>query len=227
MNEQTQSARPGRHRLPRAGHHRASGFRPSRTIATVVTVAALAAVAFAVGTGFGSPSPRPAAASVLSVPQLTKTDIQQLEHLTPTEAARFTKEVDTAYSKMGIHVGVATVGTAAVLGPYTHAARVKESTPRTTLTSYQWSGGVQWNHLWVTASYANLQPIANNLGAVTSVATAFCTKLPGWFAVGCGAVGALISYFLSRVHVTNWSSSHGVWGAYYWLPWRYETGGTW
>jgi hypothetical protein len=79
----------------------------------------------------------------------------------------------------------------------------------------------------VTASYANLQPIANNATLVTHVATTFCTKLPGWFAVGCTAVGVLISYFLSKVYVTNWSSSHGVWGAYYWFPWTYKTGGTW
>ena len=79
----------------------------------------------------------------------------------------------------------------------------------------------------MTASYANLQPIANNSSAVVGVATSFCTRLPGWFAVGCSAVGYLIAYFLSKVHVMNWSSSHGVWGAYYWLPWRYTTGGTW
>lgn len=201
---------PGRHRIAKSSGRRAAGFRSFRAVAVVISASALAAAAFAVGTHHESVSPRPAA---LSAPQLTKADIRQLEHLTPAEATSFTKDVDAAYGKLGIHVGLGTV----------HASGAAQAS----LTSYQWAGGVQWDHIWMTASYANLQPIANHLDVVTGVATQFCTKLPGWFAVGCSIVGYLISYFLSKVHVTNWSSSHGIWAAHYWIPWSYNTGGTW
>ena len=200
----------GRHRMHRS-RRAAAGFRPLRAVAVVVTAGALAAAVFAVGTLHESASQKTAA--TLTVPQLTKADIRQLEHLTPAEAARFTKDIDTAYGKLGIHAGVGTVSA-------TGARQAR-------LTSYQWAGGVQWDHLWMTASYANLQPIANRLDVVAGVATQFCTKLPGWFAVGCSIVGYLISYFLSKVHVTNWSSSHGIWAAHYWFPFSYNTGGTW
>jgi hypothetical protein len=174
------------------------------------------------------PASPAAAQSALSAPQLTKADVRQLEHLTPAEAARFTKDVNAAYGKMGVHVGVGTAGTPTVPGRVTQPTGPGNAIAgKATLTSYQWAGGVQWDHIWVTASYANLEPFANNSTAVAQVATQFCGKLPGWFSYGCYVVGALVSYFLSKVHVTNWSSSHGVWGAYYWYPWRYETGGFW
>ena len=213
------------HQIPETKSiHPRRAARRWHVIAVTVTTAALAATAFAVSTHHEPAMASSAAApAVLSVPQLTKADIRQLEHLTPAEAARFTKDVNNAYSKIGVRVGVGTVGTSTVPGRVTQPT----GAGKTTLTSYQWAGGVQWDHIWVTASYANLQPIANNASAVVSTATAFRTRLPGRFAVGCSAVGNLVAYFLSKVHVTNWSGSHGIWGAYYWVPWVYETGGTW
>ncbi len=79
----------------------------------------------------------------------------------------------------------------------------------------------------MTASYANLEPIANNSGVIVGTAAALCAKLKSAYAIACTAIGNLIAYFLGKVHVTNWSSSHGVWGAYYWLPFTYKTGGFW
>lgn len=145
--------------------------------------------------------------------QLTKADIRQLEHLTSAEAAQFTLDVEKAYGKLGISAGVGTPSPA--------------STGQASLTAYEWSGGVRWDHIWVTASYANLEPVANHLNLVSIAATQFCTKLPGWYSVGCALVGTLMAYYLSSVHVTNWSSSHGIWAAHYWLPFSYNTGGTW
>lgn len=220
--------RQGRHRLHRSSRRGAASFLPFRSIAVTVTAAALAAAAFAVSTHHEPASPPASAQSALFVPQLTKADVQQLEHLTPAETSRFTKDVDTAYGKLGVRVGVGTVGAPTVPGRVTQpTAPGNAIAGKATLTSYQWAGGVQWDHLWVTASYANLEPFANNSTVVAQAATQFCGKLPGWFSYGCYVVGTLVSYFLSKVHVTNWSSSHGVWGAYYWFPWRYETGGFW
>ena len=153
----------------------------------------------------------------LSVPTLTKAETQQLEHATPAEVARFDQYVNAAYGKLGIHVGVGAAGTSP------KPAKVGKAT----LTAYQWAGGAQWDHVWVTASYADLAPFANNLGAVASAATAFCNRLPGWYGVACGAVGNIIAYFVGKFHVPNASGNHGIWGAYYWFPGPYSTGGTW
>lgn len=214
----------GKHRLARNSHRRVAGFRPFRGIAVVVTTAALAAAAFAVGTHHDTaPSPARAQAAV-SVPQLTAADVQQLEHMTPAEAARLAADLNTAYGKLGVHVGVGPSGTPALPDGATQSA----ADGKPILTSYQWAAGVQWDHVWVIASYANLESIANNSGVIVSTAAAACGKVKSSdYAVACFAIGNLIAYFLGKVHVTNWSPSHGVWAAWYWIPWGLETGGFW
>jgi hypothetical protein len=215
---------PGRHRLPRGKGTRAASFGPFRTIAVVVSTAALAAAAFAVGTHH-DPAPSPARAqAAVSVPQLTTADVQQLEHMTPAEAARLAADLNTAYGKLGVHVGVAPSGTPALPDGATQSA----ADGKPILTSYQWAAGVQWDHVWVIASYANLESIANNSSVIVSTAAAACGKAKSSdYAVACFAIGNLIAYFLSKVHVTNWSPSHGIWAAWYWIPWGLETGGFW
>jgi hypothetical protein len=214
-----QSPRPqGRHRLHRSSGLRAASFLPFRAIAVTVTAAALAAAAFAVSTHH-EPAASAAAQSALSAPQLTKADVQQLQHMTPTEAARLTADLNAAYGKFGVHVGV---------GPSSASTLPNGAAAgKATLTSYQWAAGIQWDHAWVTASYADLEPIANNASVIANTATWFCNKLKGGYAFACYAVGTVIASFLGKVHVTNWSSNHGVWGAYYWFPWSYKTGGLW
>jgi hypothetical protein len=213
--EESAPHRPWAHRqhLRSAGNRPRPRFRLLHAGAVAVSAAALAVAAVAVGTHYVSSSSRPAAEAAVPAPQLTQADIQQLEHLTPAEEARFDRDVDAAYGKLGLQV---TLGTASdpVVG-------------QTSVTAYDWSGGVQWDHVWVTASYANLEPIANNMTAVVTVGTAFCARLPGYYGIGCTIVGGLLADYFSHVHVTNWSGSHGVWAAYYWLPYGYETGGTW
>jgi hypothetical protein len=55
----------GKHRLATSSHRQAAGFRPFRTIAVVVSTAALAATAFAVTTSHGAaPSPARAQATI-------------------------------------------------------------------------------------------------------------------------------------------------------------------
>jgi hypothetical protein len=77
------------------------------------------------------------------------------------------------------------------------------------------------------ASYADLQPIANNTSVVVSTATYFCNKLKGGIAFACYAVGNLVSYLLGKVHVTNWSNSNGVWGRPLLVSYGHSTGGFW
>lgn len=213
----------GKHRLARSSRRQAAGFRPFRGIAVIVSAAAVAAAALAVSTHHG-PAPSPARAqAAISAPQLTRADVQQLEHMTPAQTARFAKDLDTAYGKLGVHIGIGPSGTATLPDGVTQSAEAGKAI----LTSYQWAAGVQWDHVWVIASYANLQPIANNSSAIVNTAVAFCPSLPKAWAIACSAVGAVIAAFLGKVHVTNWSNNHGIWGAYYWLPWTYKTGGFW
>jgi hypothetical protein len=215
----------GRHRVPKRGR-RTGALLSFRTLTAAVSVAALAAAAvFAVGSLHESGTPHASAQIVPSLPRPTKAEVRDLEHMTPAEASRLTNVLDLAYRQLGVRVGVAAPGSATL--PSRASLSPQASSANASLTSYQWSGGVQWDHMWVTASYANLQPYANNLGAVSVAATAFCTRVPGWWGVACAAIGGLISYFLGKVHVTNWSGNHGVWAAYYWFPRIYETGGTW
>ena len=213
----------GKHRLATSSHRQAAGFRPFRSIAVVVSTAALAAAAFAVS-AHHDPAPTSARTqAAISVPQLTKADIHQLQHMTPAEAARLTADLNAAYGKLGIRVGIGPSGTSTLPDGATRSA----ADGKPILTSYQWAAGIQWDHAWVIASYANLQSIANNSSVLVSTAAAFCSKLKSGYAIACAAVGNLIAYFLGKVHVTNWSSNHGVWAAYYWLPFIYKTGGFW
>jgi hypothetical protein len=213
----------GRHHMARGSRSPAASFRRLRTAAVVASTAALAAAAFAVGTHHGPGSSSASAQAAISVPQMTAADVQQLQNMTPAQAELLNADLTAAYGRLGVHVGIGPSGTPTLPEGTTQSAAAAQPT----LTSYQWAAGIQWNHAWVTASYANLQPIANNSGVIVSTAAAFCTKLKGGYAIACAAVGNLIAYFLGKVHVTNWSSSHGVWGAYYWLPFTYKTGGFW
>ena len=90
----------GKHRLARSGRRQAAGFRPFRGIAVIVSAAAVAAAVLAVSTHHG-PAPSAAGAQAISTPQLTRADVQQLEHMTPAEAARFAKDLDTVLREAG------------------------------------------------------------------------------------------------------------------------------
>jgi hypothetical protein len=142
----------------------------------------------------------------VSVPQLTAADVQQLQHMTPAEAAHLTADLNTAYGKFGVHVGVGPSGASTLPNDATQSA----ARGKAILTSNQWAAGIQWDHAWVIASYRDLEPIANNVSAVVSTATWFCNKLKGGYAFACYAVGTVVASFLGKVHVTNWSSNHGV-----------------
>jgi hypothetical protein len=195
----------------------ASRSRLLRGIAITVTAVALGAAACSVAGHQRPASPRAGAQPHLSLPTLTRAEARQMEHATPADVARFDQYANAAYGKLGIHAGVGSAGN----------SPEPAKTGKATLTAFQWSGGRQWDHVWVTASYADLAPFASSLGAVASAATWFCNKLPGAWSAACGVIGSIIAYYVGKFHVPNASGNHGIWGAYYWLPWPHSTGGTW
>lgn len=201
---------------------------PWRAVAVALTAAAVAVATVAISAGNGAPTRGTGSVSRLAGVRLTRADVQHLEHMTPSQAATLTRDINTAYASLGVHVGLGTPGSAVAPGQVVPGQNPAAATDGATLTSAQWAGGVQWDHVWVTASYANLEAEASNFSAVVQVSTAFCARLgASWLSVACGAVGTLIAIILSRVHVTYWSRYHGIWAAYYWFPWVYRTGGTW
>lgn len=112
-------------------------------------------------------------------------------------------------------------------------------------THLTWALGNTGNHVWVTASYANLHPwYEHGKGYFLGVFTAACTgaialatkNAYALFAagVGCYVMGQWIYNWLSS-HSFPDEGNHGVWGAAYYLPLLppqspviYSvTGGTW
>jgi hypothetical protein len=217
-----------------SGGYTPSPRSPRHTLTTRVSIAVISAIVAAAAVITGVPhhtaslSSRAASSQdLMVVPQLTLAQTKQLEHLTPAQAAQLTTILDSAFKKFGFRVGVGSSGGTPIPEPRPISPRGNASEPGVTLTSYDWAAGVQWDHAWVIASYANLASIANNLGVVASVATAFCGKYTGKYGIVCNAIGTLIAWLLGKIHVTNWSNSHGVWAAYYWLPWPHDQVGTW
>jgi hypothetical protein len=155
-------------------------------------------------------------------PHLTAAEIQQVRQLTPAEAETITTELQKGFAKLGVQVGFGTPDEAQPTGP--------------TLTSYDWSGGVAWDHAWITASDANLAAVANSVNGFTSKYESLFSLVSG---IGCGLifspVGGIvcgeIAYGISTIAAELSTlpplTNHGVWAAFYWWPREYWTGGDW
>lgn len=212
---------------------RSSGSQTRRSVrwrsasAIVISATVVAVAAVAVGSHPNVAPTRTGVHITAAGPRLSRAEVQYLEHMTPAQAATLTRVINTAYARLGVHVGISRPGSDSLPANTIHGQARVTTGDTATLTSVQWAAGVQWNHIWVTASYANLEPFANNFWTVVQVATSACGRLSGWWGVACSAIGSLIAIILSDVHVSNWSPYHGIWAAYYWFPWTYRTGGTW
>jgi hypothetical protein len=216
----------GRHRLPRrsrllaaaalaAGSSMTSRLaRVGAGIAAAGTAVALV-VTFTVGpsgqaVSHQAASGQPAAMQV----HLTASEIRELRHMTPAQAQHLSQELSNVYSKFGMNAGVSSQ-------PAAHQG--------ITLTAKSWSGGVSWDHAWVTASYANLSAAAraaNKVAEFIRVAAAACALLDGVGVAICAALGETIAYFAEHVQVTA-ATNHGVWAQYYWTPGWHSPGGYW
>ena len=145
---------------------------------------------------------------------LTAREISELRNMTPAQAQHLSRELNHVYSKFGMNTGVSSQpGQSAGIS----------------LTAKTWSGGVRWDHAWITASYANLSAAAkaaNKVAEFIRVAAAACALLDGIGAVICGALGETIAYFAAKVSVTS-ATNHGVWAQYYWTPGYHSPGGYW
>jgi len=214
-------------------HHRRSGsqprHRPSRlrvmTIAVGTALAAAVTIA-ALPPHAGAPS-TPVASGVavsarhLTAPRLTSLRVREMRDLTTAQQERIESEIKRGFNKLGFHVGF---------------GRSDSATPaRASLTAYDWSGGVTWNHAWLTASYANLAAAANSVNGFTSkyhnlfglVSTIGCGFVGGW--VGgmiCGELAYGISEIAAELSTLPYITNHGIWAAYYWFG-GYWTGGYW
>jgi len=207
----------GRHQRTknRSGLLRRSKVFSSVAIALIVAVVATASFTILSQSGSTARGTRPdAALSQVSSPQLTAAQAWDLRHLTATQAAEITTELERAFSKDRIRVGL---GTAGIVVP-----------GQTSLASYDWSGGVSWDHAWLTASYANLAAAAraaNKAGTVIQLASPACGLIDGVGAVICGVIANIIALLVENIHITS-QTNHGVWGAYYWFTGQ-RTGGYW
>lgn len=186
--------------------------RVTKTFMAGVIAVALLILAVTSSSAFGRAA---SAASPARVPRLTQAEVRQLQHLTPAEAAKINQELAKAFGKLGIRAGIGRAG-AAVPG-------------QTALASYAWSGGVRWDHVWLTASYADLAAAArsgNKYATAFELAAPACAVIDGVGAVICAEVAAGVAALASRASFVP-VSNHGVWAAYYWFPYRYVTGGYW
>jgi hypothetical protein len=145
---------------------------------------------------------------------LTAHEISELRNMTPAQAQHLSQELNHVYSKFGMNTGVGSQP-----GQPTGIS----------VTAKTWSGGVRWDHAWITASYANLSAAAkaaNKAAAFIRVAAAACALLDGVGEVICDALGETIAYFAEKVSVTA-ATNHGVWAQYYWTPGYHSPGGYW
>ena len=171
----------------------------------------------------------PAAVSSVAAPRLTSAEQRELQNLTPDQASRLNQALEKGFSKLGIEAGLGN-GKPAAVG-------------QATLTAYDWSGGISWDHAWVTASYANLAPYVDAVAGTASFATRYAYIYGVLFVGVCAAVGAVsggvgaaicgietawIATAAANVHGTLIpQGNHGVWADYYWYPRFYTTGGHW
>jgi hypothetical protein len=176
-----------------------------------------------------TPARSATAASSVAAPRLTSVQLSELRNLTPAQASRLNQALENGFSKLGIKAGLgnaqpATAGEAA-------------------LTAYDWSGGVSWDHAWVTASYANLAPYVDAAAGTASFINRYTYIYDTVFAGVCWAVavasgglggavcGALTAWIASAAAGVRGTiapqGNHGVWAAYYWYPRYYTTGGYW
>jgi hypothetical protein len=221
--------------LPKTvGRHRRRTSRFGRTL-KVRVVALVAGLATAGAIVAFVPHSAPAhtrsttTASSVAAPRLTSVELTELRNLTPAQASRLNQALENGFSKLGIKAGLgnpqpATAGEAA-------------------LTAYDWSGGVSWDHAWVTASYANLAPYVDVAAGMASfinrytyiygtvfsgVCWAVAVASGGLGGAVCGALTAWIASAAAGVQGTIAPQGHhGVWAAYYWYPRYYTTGGYW
>ena len=174
------------------------------------------------------------AAPAVHVPASTRAALAQahlMDHLTPAQAARVNTALADGFAKLGMRAGLGQTSTSAPTA--------------TVLTAYDWSGGADLTHAWVTASYANLAPYVRAVNSVANVITkgsyirdaivgTVCLAVGKTPVVGvaasyvCGLLAAFIADAAANVHgpfpaLTN----HGIWGAWYWIPWGKTQGGTW
>jgi hypothetical protein len=197
---------------------------PARSLARLAG-SAIGAAALASAVALAVTSAVPASSPLASGPRLpyhqqahplTRADIYQLEHMTPAQAARLDTGLNKVFNRFGFQVGLSTPGTPASSG--------------TRLVSYDWSGGVRWDHAWVTASYANLASVgkvANRYQALYYLAGVGCTiALGGIGGAICGEIAGGIAGLANGLSGIAPVSNHGVWAAYYWYG-NYVTGGYW
>jgi hypothetical protein len=159
---------------------------------------------------------------LVNAPKLSTAEIRRLQQLTPADTKSISTEIEKGFSNLGVHVGFGTPGETRPTG--------------TTLTSYEWSGGVAWDHAWITASDANLAAVANRVNGFTSkyenlfglVSTVGCGFIASWVgAMICGEIAYGISTIAAELSTLPPLTNHGVWAAYYWFPGHYWTGGYW
>jgi hypothetical protein len=134
--------------------------------------------------------------------------------MTPAEAQRLSGELSLAFGRIGMQAGVS----APARG--TH------------LTAETWSGGIRWDHAWVTASYSDLyhlfRTIHSQADLIAYVATGACAVLSDGVGLRVclvlgGGIVALADHAGNFANVGN----HGVWAQYYWVPGYHSPGGYW
>lgn len=163
---------------------------------------------------------------------LTAGEIHSLQHMTPAQETAFNQALAAGFGKLGIHAGIGTSPSAGRGMTGTH------------LTAYDWSGGVRWDHAWVTASYANLAWVVNDSKHLASVSSRYkyirdvlfvtvCGIVGlvtgGWGGAVCGVLTAFIADSLDGIGNGRYYAltNHGIWAQDYWTAGYHPPGGTW